>query len=151
MIWALGEPKTVIGKIKTIKFKNIDTEDLGFGIVEFENGVLAQINSSMIVEPPFESTKGMVELLIFGKKGRATYSGPVPSSLNWYGVKNYSPKKMYNYAPYIAGSLEAFADWILNDIPYLNTIEESSKVLRLICALYKSSETEKKELVEKLF
>ena len=151
MIWTLGEPKSVIGKVKTAKFKDIETEDLGLGIVEFESGVLAQINSSMIVEPPFESTKGIVELLIFGNLGRVSYKGPLPSVLNWYGIRNYSPQKTKVYSPYIAGSLEAFADWILNDIPYLNTIEESSKVLRLISALYNSSKTEKKELVEKLF
>ena len=49
MIWALGEPKSVIGKISNQKFKNIEVEDIGFGIIEFENGILGQINNSMIL------------------------------------------------------------------------------------------------------
>ena len=149
LIWAFGEPKTVIGKIKTVKFTNIDVEDLGFGIIEFENGFVAQVNSSMIVEPPFETTRALSELLVFGQYGRATCRAAVPSSLQWFGIDDYSCQDTPCYSHYIAGSLEAYADWILHDKPYLNTIEESSKVLCLISALYKASETGKKERVEK--
>jgi UDP-N-acetyl-2-amino-2-deoxyglucuronate dehydrogenase len=149
LIWAFGEPKTVIGKIKTVKFTNIDVEDLGFGIIEFENEFVAQVNSSMIVEPPFETTKTLSELLVFGQYGRATCRAAVPSSLQWFGIDEYSCQDAPCYSHYIAGSLEAYADWILYNKPYLNTIEESSKVLCLISAIYKSSETGKKEWVEK--
>ena len=148
LIWALGQPKTVMGKIKTAKFTNSEVEDVGFGIIEFENDILAQINSSMVVEPPMDVTKALSEILVFGQYGRAICRATVPSSLQWYGVEDYICKGLLSYSPYTAGSLEAFADWILHDTPYLNTIEESSKVLCLISALYKSSETGKKENVE---
>ena len=149
LIWGLGKPKTVIGTIKTARYTNTDVEDLGFGIIEFENGTIAQINSSMIITPPMEVTKTLSELLVFGQLGRAVLKVAVPSSLQWFGLGEYTCRDLPSYSPYTAGSLEAFADWILNDIPYLNTIEESSKVLNLISALYKSSETGKKEKVEK--
>jgi UDP-N-acetyl-2-amino-2-deoxyglucuronate dehydrogenase len=148
IIWAFGEPKSVMGKIKTTKFTQIDVEDLGFGIIEFENGILAQINSSMIVNPPMESTKALSELIVFGQYGLAKCELTVPSSLQWYGIEDFSCDSLSCYSPYIAGSLEAFADWVLHEKPYLNTIEESTKVLCLISALYKSSETGKEEKVE---
>ena len=46
--------------------------------------------------------------------------------------------------------MKAFADWILEDKPFFNTIDESSKALRVVMTLYKSSETGKKEIIEKL-
>jgi predicted dehydrogenase len=149
LIWAFGQPKTVMGQIKTVKFTNTEVEDLGFGIIEFENGILAQINSSMLVEPPIEVTKALSELIVFGEYGRAICRLAAHSSLQWYGIGKYSCKEILCYNPYTAGSVEAFADWILFEKPYLNTIEESSKVLCLIDAIYKSSETGKKEKVEK--
>lgn len=149
LIWAIGEPRTAIGTIKTVKFTNIEVEDLGFGIIEFEGGILAQINSSMIVTPPMEVTNAVSELQVFGQHGRAICKAAFSSSLEWFGISEYSCKELPCYNPYTAGSLEAFADWILTDKPYLNTIEESSKVLYLISALYKSAKTGKKETVDK--
>ncbi len=151
MIWALGEPISVMGKIDTVKFKNIEVEDVGFGIVEFENEVYAQINDSLFVTPPMSILKIRTELQIFGKKGRGYYKGVWPfSSIKWKGVKKYKIKKDTKGISHFGRSAKAFGDWILYDKPYFNTVEESSKVLRLISALYKSSETGKKEQIEKL-
>ena len=72
MLWALGEPISVMGKVGSVKFKNIEVEDVGFGIVEFKNGVYAQINNSMVIKPPLSILKDKVELQVFGKKGRVT-------------------------------------------------------------------------------
>lgn len=150
MIWALGKPKSVIGKISNLKFKNIEVEDVGFGIIEFENGILGQINNSMIVEPRIRPADDTCELLIFGQKGRVTYLGPWPSSLEWFGEHNLKTITELKDIPPFITSINAFSEWILEERPFLNTIEESSKVLRLIMALYKSSKTGKKEKIEKL-
>ncbi|GAG67107.1 unnamed protein product, partial [marine sediment metagenome] len=40
----MGEPISVIGMIDNLKFRNIEVEDIGFGIVKFESGSYAQIN-----------------------------------------------------------------------------------------------------------
>jgi len=91
------------------------------------------------------------EIQIFGEKGRGFYKGVWPvSSLKWKGVKKFKIKKDTKAFSHMGRSEKAFANWVLYDKPYLNTLEESSKVLRLISALYKSSETGKKELIEKL-
>ena len=151
MIWALGEPISVIGKIDTVRFESLDVEDLAFGIIEFRNGVYAQINNSLFVKPPFGFLKEKVELQIFGKKGRCHYKGPWPSSsLKWKGVNKFKIKKDTKGFSHMGRSVKAFGNWVLYDKPYFNTVEESSRALRLISALYKSSETGKKELIEKL-
>jgi hypothetical protein len=94
--------------------------------------------------------KEKVELEIFGKKGRCYYKGPWPkSSLTWKGVKNFKIKKDTKGISHFGRSVKAFGNWILYDKPYFNTIEESSKALFLIHALYKSSQSGKKEVVEK--
>jgi len=151
LIWAFGEPKSVIGIIDNMKFKNIEVEDFGLGIIEFENGIYTQINDSMFVKPPYDMFKEKVELEIFGKKGRCYYRGPWPkSSLTWKGVKKYKIKKDTKGFSHFGRSVKAFGEWVLNGKPYFNTIEESSKALILISALYKSSDSGKKESIEKL-
>jgi len=151
LLWALGEPATVIGKIDTLKFKEIEVEDVGFGIVEFESGAYAQINDSMIIMPKLRKFNDTVELQIFGEKGRCSYKGPWPfSKLNWSGVKKFKSKKNTKGLAHIGRCIKAFGNWVLNDTPFLNTVEESSRVLRLTNALYKSSNSGIKEPIEKL-
>lgn len=151
MLWAMGEPTNVMGKIDTMKFKDLEVEDVGFGIVEFESGAYAQINDSMFIHPKMRKLNDTVELKIFGEKGRCYYRGPWPfSSLEWKGVKKFKVKKNTKGIAHFGRSMKAFGNWILEDTPYLNTIEESSRPLRLISALYNSSKSGKKEPVEKL-
>ena len=140
-----------IGKYDTLKFKNIEVEDVGFGIVEFKNGVYAQINNSMIIKPKMTLFGDKVEIQVFGEKGRCHYIGPWPRpKLNWKGVKKYKTKKPIGGISHIGKCINAFGEWVLNDTPFLNTVEESSRVLRLLSALYKSSKSGKKEEIEKL-
>lgn len=151
MIWTLGEPISVIGKIDNLKFKDIEVEDIGFGIIEFENGSYGQISNSMITRAHKRRNIDKVILDVFGEKGNCYYSGPWPlSSIKWERVKEYKIKKYIERVSPYTEAFKSYINWILNDEPFLNTIEESSKVLRLLMALYKSSETGKKEMVEKL-
>lgn len=152
MIWALGEPISVMGKIDTLKFKNIEVEDVGFGLVQFEDNVYAQLSDSMILKSKarkFGNDK--VELKVFGEKGSCHYVGPSPfSSLKWKGVKKYKVDEKYSGLFHYGKCIKAYGNWILNDEPFLNTVEESAKVLRMTMALYKSSKSGKKEIIEKL-
>jgi len=151
MIWALGNPLNVIGKVDNLKFKTIDVEDIGFGIIEFENGSYGQVSSSMILKSRKRRNVDRVELNIFGENGSCYYQGPWPlSSIKWEGIKEYKIKEYNQGVSHFVECLKAFNNWILNDEPFLNTVEESSKVLGLLKALYKSSESGKKEKVEKL-
>lgn len=155
LIWVLGDPVSVIGKIDNLRFKNIEVEDIGFGIVEFENDCYALINDSMIVKPPKKRIKDLIELNIFGKNGSCFYEfldtlGRPSSSLKWYGVDAYKIKENLSRSSPFSESTKAFANWILYDEPFINTVKQSSKVLFLVKTLYKSSKSGKKEKVEKL-
>ena len=151
MIWALGNPLNVIGKVDNLKFKTIDVEDIGFGIIEFENGSYGQVSSSMILKSRKRRNVDRVELNIFGENGSCYYQGPWPlSSIKWEGIKEYKIKEYNQGVSHFVECLKTFNNWILNDEPFLNTVEESSKVLGLLKALYKSSESGKKEKVENL-
>jgi len=66
------------------------------------------------------------------------------------GVKKYKIEKNTKGIAPIGRCIRAYAEWVLNDTPFLNTVEESSRVLRLISALYNSSKSGKKEQIEKL-
>ncbi|MHA1147647.1 MAG: Gfo/Idh/MocA family protein [Promethearchaeota archaeon] len=151
LCWALGEPKNVIGVVDTKKFTNLDIEDVGFGTVEFENGTLAQINSSMIVKPRIQRLGDYENIHLFGEKGRIQFGGMAPfSKVKFYGVKKYKIERINRGVHSLMRSMKAFANWVLNDKQFLNTIDESSRALRIVMALYKSAETGKKEIIEKL-
>ncbi len=151
MIWALGEPVSVMGQIDNLKFTDIEVEDVGFGIVKFKNGSYGQINSSMIIRPRKRRIGDRVELNIFGEKGNCFYEGPWPhSSIKWYNVEDFILKEYIQNKSHVSECINAFANWVLYGEPFFNTVEESSKVLCLVKALYKSSKSEKKEKVEKL-
>jgi predicted dehydrogenase len=134
-----------------LKFKDIEVEDIGFGIIQFENGCYAQINDSMITKPKKKNLNDLIELTVFGEKGSCYYEGPWPfSSLKWYGVESFKLKENMPTISDFGECINTYAKWILYNESFFNTIEESSKVLLLIKALYKSSISGKKERVEKL-
>jgi predicted dehydrogenase len=163
ILWALGKPTSVIGRIDNLKFKNIEVEDIGFGIIEFNSGSYAQISNSMITAFPKPRKKRIadfVELNIYGEKGSCFYEGPWPlTSLKWSGVEEFNfENNSQNKNRFVIDKknpsgdwgecFRAFAEWVLNDIPFFNTIEESSKVLCVIKALYKSSKSGKQEKID---
>ena len=93
----------------------------------------------------------MVKLRVIGEKGHCNYKGPSPfSKLKWNGVKNFKIEKNVKGPMHIGRSIKAFGEWVLQDKPYLNTTEESTRVLRLLSALYKSSKSGKEEQIERL-
>jgi hypothetical protein len=65
-------------------------------------------------------------------------------------VENFKLKENVPANSDFGECIKTFAKWILHEASFFNTIEESSKVLLLIKALYKSSISGKKERVEKL-
>jgi predicted dehydrogenase len=151
LIWAFGEPISAFGAIDNLKFKDIEIEDTGFGIIKFQNGIYCQINDSMITKPMNKAFDNLNELYIFGEKGNCYLIEPWPfSSLKWDWVDNYKIKRSKPGVSDYSECLNAFCNWILNDEPFLNTVEESSKVLRLVKAIYKSSQTGKEQKIEEL-
>lgn len=149
LIWAFGEPISVFGMIDNLKFRNIEVEDTGFGIIKFQDDIYCQINDSMVIKPINEGFDELVELFIFGEKGNCYLKEPWPfSELRWEWVGKYKIRRSKPGISDFSLCLNAFCNWVLNDEPFLNTVEESSKVLRLIKAIYKSSKTGKEQKIE---
>ncbi len=151
IIWAMGEPISVVGVTDNLKFKNLEVEDISFGIIKFKTGCYAQINYSIIIKPQKRRINDQIELKIFGENGGCHYEGPWPgSSLKWYGVDDLRMKENLPGMNPFSECIKAYGNWVLHDEPFFNTVEESSKVLSLILSLYKSSESRKRESIDKL-
>ncbi|GAG67122.1 unnamed protein product, partial [marine sediment metagenome] len=56
--------------------------------------------------------------------------------LKWDGVKDFKLEETIKGTSHFGKCIKAYANWVLHNEPFFNTIEESSKVLRLISALY---------------
>lgn len=69
MLWYGGKVKTVYGKIGTYTH-DIEAEDLGVGIVTFENGAIGRIMSSTSTRPGFAPS-----IYIYGEKGTVKIEG----------------------------------------------------------------------------
>jgi len=149
-LWAFGkQPSFALGTISQKKFKNIDVEDTAMGIVEMEDASLINITSSIASTP-----EQKVSIELYGSKGTALYTGPdYPpfSHIRFKGVKakryKLPIKGLFSYQR----SLEAFRQWILYDVPYLCPIEASLPVLSAITAIYHSSQSGRKILIDKQF
>ena len=151
IIYLFGEPSSVIGKIDNLKFKNIEVEDTAFGIIKFQNEIYVQNNCSLITNLKNKEFIESVELNIFGEVGNCYYRGPWPvSSLKWQTTNQFDDKNNNLKESDYSLCFNAFCNWIIYDEPFLNTVEESSKVLMLIKALYKSSKTGKEERIHSL-
>ncbi len=146
-MWALGgKPINALGIGKTMKFHDVEVEDIYMGTVEMDNGSLLQVTSSMISIP-----ERPLSIEVYGSKGTGLYKGPLVPRVSFKGAK------VKKAAPPVKGihaffaSLEGFRQWIQEDKPYLMPVAESLPVLAAVLALYRSSQTGKKEPVEQYY
>ncbi|MHA6484903.1 Gfo/Idh/MocA family protein [Paenibacillus sp. strain BS8-2] len=143
LLWMGGEVRTVFGKIAT-KTHNIEAEDLGVAIVEFQNGALGTIMASTSIQPGFPAS-----LNLYGEKGSIKLEGativhwsvPGVAEPKWnqsslYGGVN-DPRSIvadYHQSQYldIITSLE-------NGAKPLVSGEDGLRAVQLVEAIYRSS------------
>lgn len=142
LLWALGKPVSVFGKYATRLHDKIavEVEDVGMGIIEFKNGVIAQILSTSCTKPKDSAAyievygeKGTLKLKLIGPFGilkkynisRLKYKLKVPGFLNFSRVLN------------------AFIDWIWEDKLFFNTPEYALETLKVVLGLYESARIKK--------
>ena len=142
--WIMGPVKSVQGKITTLAH-NIEGEDVGLGLLEFENGALGVIEGSTATFPGFPQ-----RLEIHGDKG--TIILEADKIKNW--LIGEEEDKADN-AEKISGTgasdpmaisyeghrrqIQDFIDAIKEDRePFVNG-EEGRKALEIVLAIYKSS------------
>lgn len=83
LVSIFGDVKTVYGKIRTVKHQ-IEGEDLGVALLQFENGALGTIEGSTAIYPGFPE-----RLEIFGQKGSIVLEG---GSIKEWHVEGQDPQ-----------------------------------------------------------
>lgn len=143
--WFMGKVKSVFGSIR-ITTHQIQTEDLGVAVLEFENGALGVIESSTAITPGFKE-----RLEIHGQKGAIILEGGNIREWKVEGCNetDYVQPEMINYgktnSPAISfvnhqAQLEEIIGSIINGKePEVNG-EEGLKSLEIVQGIYRSSQ-----------
>jgi UDP-N-acetyl-2-amino-2-deoxyglucuronate dehydrogenase len=143
--WIAGaNPKQVYSTLRTLA-RNIETEDTGSVILEFENDIVANINVTVLTYP--KNLEGSV--IIIGEKGTVKLGGVALNEvLHW----DFSDQKDYDeqikLARYETGSVYGFGHLrnyenivqsLLNNEKALINGEEGRKSLRILSGIYESN------------
>ncbi|MTI67730.1 MAG: Gfo/Idh/MocA family oxidoreductase [Firmicutes bacterium] len=141
MLWLFGDVKKVYGITKTLS-RNIEGEDTGSAIMEFENGAIGNINVTMLTYP--QNYEG--SLTILGEKGTVRIGGIALNKIKKWKFEendkdinlsedvNYDPPNVYGY-----GHLEYYKN-VINALKNKTNPEidgkEGRKSLALIEEIY---------------
>lgn len=154
LCWMMGSPITITAVLSNAGHDNSEVEDISAAILQYSQGSLAQITSSLIHH-------GEEQQLVFqGEKARISAPWKVAANVS---MGNGFPKAEQDetlmqqlnsfYAtipdlPYIAhdGQIDDVLSSIKNDRPPLITGEDGRRTIELITAIYKAH-TEKKAVV----
>jgi len=141
--WMLGgQMKEVYGHIANLNHPYIEAEDLGVGIVKFENGAVGIIEGTSNVYP-----KNLEETLaVFGEKGTVVIGGLAVNRILTWKFEGEDSHPFMNLADpqtvYGQGHVPLYRDFINaiaeNREPYI-TGREGMKALEIILGIYQSS------------
>jgi predicted dehydrogenase len=152
-LWALGEkPVSAMGYAKT-PFFDVEVDTLTHGIVETEGGTLISVASSMVA-----ATEQKVTIEAYGEKGTAVYANNPLPHVKFIGAKVHKafPEHSRRERPPEWGvhalqrSLAGFANWILNDKPFLTPAASTLPVLAAVDGIYRSALNGQKSNFERL-
>jgi predicted dehydrogenase len=134
-LWALGEaPISAIGYTATSGF-DVEVDTLVHGIVETRN-TLISITSSMLA-----ASEQPVTIEAYGEHGTATYRNlPLPS-VRFRGIKPRKERPPEWGLHALQRSLAGFANWILDDKPFLIPAASTLPVLAAVDGIYRSANT----------
>ncbi len=147
MQWIAGDtqPKSVYANIKTLA-RNIDTEDSGSAIFEWENGVLGSINMTVLTYP--KNYEG--SCTIIGEKGTVKIGGVAMNAIEHWEFADQWPNddaiRQSNYetaSVYGFGHVRYYENIIsvfMGTKPPLISGDGGLHSLQLLDAIYKSSE-----------
>ncbi|MBD3349951.1 MAG: hypothetical protein GF364_00515 [Candidatus Lokiarchaeota archaeon] len=145
LLWALGNPKSIMGKYDTRLHRDlgVEVEDVGMGIIEFKSGALVQVLSTACTKPK----KGIVRIEIYGENGALKYKGPWPLSyLRWYGIQRKRYRLDTDGFIVFSKILNGFIDWVWYDKKFYSTAETALTTLKTVLGIYRSSNL-KKEII----
>ncbi|CDQ18945.1 Gfo/Idh/MocA family protein [Halobacillus karajensis] len=147
LIWMMGPVKSVTGKTVT-RFRDIDMEDVGSAILEFENGSIGVIEGAGTIYPTnLEET-----LNLFGRNATVCIGGIAVNKIEtWRFSSDFqedeqkvleqqqdNPPTVYGFGHQLI--VQDMVDSIKNDRePYI-TLEDGRNAVEVVLAIYKSSQ-----------
>lgn len=144
-LWALGEePVSAMGYAKTPLF-NVEVDTLAHGIIETSGGTLISVASSMVA-----ATEQKVTIEAYGEKGTASYADRPLPHVKFIGAKIHKERPPERGVHALQRSLKGFANWILNDKPFLTPAASTLSVLAAVDGIYRSAATGQRSKVESL-
>lgn len=147
MNWFAGDKlESVYAVGKTLQ-RNIETEDCGSAIIEWKNGIIGNVNLSILAYN--ENYEGSITIL--GQDGLVKIGGVALNKIIDWKFKNpvkkfcdvsYEVDSVYGYGhtPYYEG----VAKTLLKGKPFIIKDEDAMESLKLICSIAKSIDTRKK-------
>lgn len=148
LIWMMGPVKRVVGITKT-RFRDIEMEDVGGALLEFESGAIGIIEGAGTVYP-----KNLEETLsLFGERGTVSIGGIAVNRIEtWRFSEDFQeeenaiinsqeadPPTVYGYGHQVV--VDDIVHAIENDVePYI-TLEDGKRAMEVILAIYESSKT----------
>ena len=142
-LWSLNEkPVSATGYAKTPRF-DVEVDTLTHGIVETEGGTLINITSSMVA-----ASEQAVTIDVYGEKATAKYKNTPLPHVKFVGKKVRKQRSPEWGVHALQKSLAGFANWILDDKPYLIPAHETLPVLAAVDGIYRSAQSGKRESVQ---
>jgi len=134
-LWALGEsPVSAMGYTASPGF-DVEVDTLVHGIVETRS-TLVSISSSMVA-----AREQAVTIEAYGERGTALYRNlPLPS-VRFVGMKVHKERLPEFGVHALQRSLSGFANWILDDKPFLTPAASTLPVLAAVDGIYRSANT----------
>ncbi len=144
-LWALSEsPISAMGYAKNPLFE-VEVDTLAHGIIETRSGTLISVVSSMVA-----ATEQRVTIEAYGERGTAIYADRPLPHVKFIGanIKKARPPEWGVHA--LQRSLAGYANWILNDKPFLIPAASTLPVLAAVDGMYRSANTSQRSKVESL-
>jgi UDP-N-acetyl-2-amino-2-deoxyglucuronate dehydrogenase len=147
--WIIGPVESVMAETSTMG-RNIESEDTGSAILKFRNGVIGNINVTMLTYP--KNYEGSITVI--GEKGTVKIGGVAVNHIEKWDFENYddddksiiesnyNPPNIYGlgHLPYLKNVVNS----ILNEEEPLTDGREGRKSLEIIYAIYLSAKNGKK-------
>ena len=120
-----------------------------FGIKSKWEGDTCHLSGSVLKDGKVMMTEEAVTIEVYGEGGTGYFGGSgFTSKARFTGVKVRQQRPPGWGLHALQRSLAGFADWVLEEIPYLIPAEETIPVLAAVDAVYRSARSGRREDVE---
>lgn len=146
-LWACGErPIAATGVTAQHKFTGVEVEDTAQGTVELANGTLIHINSTMAAHKDHP-----LSIEVYGEYGSAMYSNKPRPHVTFSGVNPSRFPVHPGGVHALQRSMRGFAQWVLDDRPYLTPAREALPALAAVDGIYRAAREQRRVSIHVTF